>query len=402
MLRILTMTFWKSLFNKKPTAEPPELKKQEVKPKPKQVSSLVRSELNLEKNSVFTVTTYRGESREIITTEKNPRGEVIEKQIIVGKTAEGKETGVLTTNHFKIYLALIELWEKAGRPLNEPIHFTGYKLIKRLNLADTGEAYKRTKRWLYGLRQIPIEFIHSFYVPEQGSFTSLEPFTIISHLRMYERKKVGKAQKTRGYGEFQFDRYILQNLIGNYVHPLRLDIINSFKKHKDLAILLYIYIDRNLAFKEKFEINLKNLFDNLDLSQNYVKYPSQRKMVIEPVLEELKSKPLSTGTLTYCKVQKTKDDKDYKLVCRKKPNTAIKGSESSAETKLPDGSIENPEKEKTAQIEAHKAKLDADQKAELREQAIQRLKQQGAKEEFINEFAIQAQENEILKETISR
>jgi hypothetical protein len=279
----------------------------------------VRSELNLEKNAIFTVSTYRKKSREVVIKETGSGGKVAERTIVVGRTAEGVETGVLTTNHFRIYLALIELWEKAGKPINDPVHFTVYKIIKRLDLRDDGRTYAGIKRSLYGLRQIPVEFVDSFFAPDEGDFRSLRPFTVLSYLDIYERKKIGKRQRTRGYGEFQFDRHILASLINNYTHPLRLDVISSFKKHKDLSILIYTFIDRNLAFKDRFEIGLENLFKTLDLSQRHVKYPSDRKRVVDPVLEQLRGKQLSTGVLSYAQILKTTDGRDYKLACRKKP-----------------------------------------------------------------------------------
>lgn len=276
--------------------------------------AIVRSELNLERNAIFTVSTYKGDSREIVSQEKTEGG-IIERKIIVGKTKEGMETGVLTITHFKIYLALIELWQKAGRPVQEPVFFSIHQLIKRLGLTKSGRTYDQIKRGLYGLRQIPIEFIHSFY-SNMGNFRSLEPFTILNHLKIFEKD-------AEGHAEFQFDRWIAESVLQDYVHPLRLDVITSFKRKKDLAILLYTYLDRNLAFRMKFEIGLTRLFETLDLSQNYVRYPSDRKRMIEPVLDELRGTALSTGTLSYLKVGRTKDGQDYKLICRKKHPTEL-------------------------------------------------------------------------------
>jgi len=280
---------------------------------------IVRSELNLEQNSVFTVSTYRGNSREIVVRETSPGGEITERKAIIGKTAGGFETGVLTTHHFKVYLALLELWEKAGRPVDKTVHFTTLKVIKRLGMKDSGEEYRRLKRWLRELRQIPVTFVNAFYIRAVAKHTDLADMTILNHLHVYERNNVGREKKTRGYGEFQFDRHILASLVNNHSHPLRLDVIKDFRKHKDLAILLYTYLDRNLAIRPKYEIRLEKLFDHLDLSQGYIPYPAKRKHRLEPVLEQLRGKPLSTGILSYCRILKTKDDKDYKLVCRKKP-----------------------------------------------------------------------------------
>jgi len=293
----------------------------EAAEKPKR--QLVRSELNLEQNPVFTVSTYRKKSREITVKEVSPTGEVSERKVIIGKTVDGIETGVLTTHHFRVYLVLIKFWEEAGRPINDPVHFTILKILKEIGLADTGPNYETVKRILRHLVQIPLTFENSFFIPkkgsEQGGYKTLEDFHVLSDLYIYERKKVGKIRKIRGYGEFQFSKPILENLVNNHTHPLRLDVITSFKKRKELAILLYTYIDRNLAFKDKYEVRLEKLFDHLDLSQNYVRSPSDRKVKIEPVLKELEGKPLSTGILSYCRVHKSEDGKDYKLVARKKP-----------------------------------------------------------------------------------
>jgi hypothetical protein len=281
-------------------------------------SLIVRSELNLEQYSIFTVSTYRKKSREVVVREKLPTGEVSERRAIIGRTASGVETGVLDIHHFKVYLVLLELWEEAGRPLDEPVHFTILKVIRRLGLNFSGENYARVKLLIRELRTIPLTFISSFYIPKVAQHTSLADVTILNHLEIYERKKK-EEQKTYGYGEFQFDRHILENLINNYSHPLRLDVIKEFKKHKDLAILLYTYLDRNLAFKDKYEVRLEKLFDHLDLSQRYVRYPAERKRVIEPVLKQLEGRPLSTGILSYCRIHKTEDGRDYKLVARKSP-----------------------------------------------------------------------------------
>jgi len=411
--------FW-TYLNKKPSlpeaAEPKTIKQpepqittqegsrttSEEKEEQPSLPILVQSELNLEKNIIFTAAAYKGKSREITHTDTLSDGSLVKRTVVIGKTKSGIETGVLTTYHFKIYLALIELWEKAGSPVQTPTHFTTYKLIKRLELSDDGRTYEKVKTALYDLRQIPIEFIHSFYIPQKGSFSSLEPLSILNHLRIYERKKADKSNKVRGYGEFQFDRYISENILNDYVHPLRLDIIKSFKHHKDLSILLYTYLDRQLAYQNKFEIGLKNLFDNLDLSQNYVRYPAERKRVIKPVLAEVRSKALSTGILTRLELQKTKDGSDYKLIARKfpfKPLREIRNTMESSDTKLADSDNDSYRD----QILKYKESLSQDKLNELREKAIDELKSTpGILEDFITDTLIEIKENEIVRTEIEQ
>jgi len=279
--------------------------------------TIARSELNLEQNSIFTVSNYKGKSREVFVVEKNEDGEIRERRAIIGRTIQGAETGILTTQHFKVYLALTKIWEEAGRLIEAPIRFTILRIINLLGIVDAGPNYEMIKQQLITLRQIPLTFIDSFFVPNEGTYKSLRPFTILNHLEIYERGNA--TDQTISYGEFQFDRYILESLANNHVHPLRLDVIRGFKKRRDLSILLYTYLDRNLALKERYEIGLEKLFNHLDLSQDYITYPSQRKQKIQPVCTIIEGKPLSSGVLSYCRVHRTRNERDYKLVCQKKP-----------------------------------------------------------------------------------
>jgi len=283
---------------------------------------IVRSELNLEQNAVFTVSTYREKSRTVIRTLKTQDG-TMERRVEIGKTTGGQEVGVLTTTHFKVYLALLEFWEKAGKPVNKPVHFTILRILKRLKLSNSGGNYETILKAIAGLRDVPVRFTDSF-MSKDGTFKSTGHLSVLSYLHTYEKKARTKSgEQTYGYGEFQFDNHILMSLIENFTHPLRLDVITEFTMHRDLAILLYTYLDRQLAFKRKFEIGLGRLYDQLDLSQSYIKYPSQRKSKIDPVLEQIQDKELSTGKLSYCKIERTADGKDYKLVCKKTGVTKI-------------------------------------------------------------------------------
>jgi len=74
-------------------------------PESEATREIVRSELNLEQNAVFTVSTFKGKSREVIRRLETEDG-VIERKVVIGKTASGVEVGVLTTTHFKLYLVL--------------------------------------------------------------------------------------------------------------------------------------------------------------------------------------------------------------------------------------------------------------------------------------------------------
>ena len=223
--------------------ELPKEQKQVSEPSGKsKLPKIVRSELNLEQNSVFTVSTYREKSREITRTFEID-GKTIDRTVIVGKTMNDIEVGILTTTHFKLYLVLLELWERAGRPINDPVHFTTLRVTRRLQLRDGGANYDTVIKAMGSLRETPIRFIDSFQ-DKNGTFRSISPFTILSHLHFYERVYQTKSgnKRIRGYGDFKFDDTLLKSLLANYSHPIRIDVITSFRKHRDLAVLLYTYI----------------------------------------------------------------------------------------------------------------------------------------------------------------
>lgn len=293
---------------------------------PESTQDLVRSELNLEHNAIFTVSNYNLKSREIVFRESNDQGQTVERRIRIGKAVTGAEVGVLNVYHFKVYLALLELWEKAGRPVDRPVSFRVSDIIKRLGIAEAGDNYRVIRNLLLELRQIPVEFKDSFFDPKLGEFTSLKPFSVLSYLDFQERRyrtKKNQEMKFYGYGRFQFDLHLMESLLANYSHPILLEVVKQFKKHQELAILLYVYVDRNLAFKNRYEVTLEKLFEHLDLSQSYIKYPSQRKSKLAPVLKQLKGKPLSTGILVEAKIVKTEDRKHYKAVFVKEPRPSL-------------------------------------------------------------------------------
>ena len=290
---------------------------------------LVRSELNLELNKIFAGLKRGQRSREIVSQEQLPSGDVIERRIIVGRTHDGTEVGDLTPYHFLVCLALEELWEKAGKPLYDVVPFTTLKLMQRLGMDDSGEEYERIKGWIRDLRQRPITFVNAFYSSDNDEHIDLSDITVLSHLHIYERryhtKRAGK--KTRGYGEFQFDRHILQSLIENYAHPIRLDVAKGFDQQRERAILLYTYLDRNLAFRSTYEVGLEKLFNHVGFGQDNIPYPAKRKQRLEPIVKQLEGVKLSSGKLSYCRIQKTRDGKDYKLVARKRQSTSTDHNE---------------------------------------------------------------------------
>src|SRR5207237_8271696 len=120
---------------------------------------------------------------------------------------------------------------------------------------------------------------------------------------------------TTEYGYFKFNDFILNNLLHNYTKPLLLEVVLGFKS--ELAQILYTHLDLIMARRNHYERKTKELFDDLGLEVESYCNPSNRKQLLTKALHELKGVRLTTGIITTATLERTKDDKDYKLVVRK-------------------------------------------------------------------------------------
>jgi hypothetical protein len=87
----------------------------------------------------------------------------------------------------------------------------------------------------------------------------------------------------------------------------------------DIAQLLYVYLDLIMADKQRYERRTKELFDDVGLEGTEYRKPSVRKRLLQRALDELWGLTLSTGVISYARLERTKDRKDYKVIFRKAP-----------------------------------------------------------------------------------
>jgi len=278
--------------------------------KPGQI--LIRSELNIERWSpLFVTSKYQGKSREFFRTLDDGRT----VGVIVGRQLDhrGKviEVGVLTVPGLKVFYSLINIWEKAGRPVDRLTHSTLPELARQMGRGWGGKDYSDLRRLLRNLNTIPISWIGSFYHKDQGALVSIEKgFHLLDNLEFYEKIK-GNKLVVAAFG-YKFNRLILQNLLAQYSKPLNLEAVLSLRK--ELSVLLYCHIDLILADKNRYERRTKELFKDLGVEGAKYEYPSARKQNLEPVLKELVGVRLSTGRLAQAYLQRTRDGKDYKAI----------------------------------------------------------------------------------------
>jgi len=278
-------------------------------------NQIIRSELNIEKWPLFTTSTFKGKSKELTRTIKLANGDIETRKVVIGRI-NNTEVGVFRIFDFKGFCALLKIWESQGRPATKNVTFNFKQIADILELSWGGKTFTEIKAMMNRLRKIPIDWSNSFYNREKKETERLiESFNILSDLKIYERGKQ-TGQMSFSFSSFAFDKRLVANLLNNYSKPLLLSTVLRFKK--EISILLYRYIDLIMNDKDHFERRTKELLADLDLSPTGYPYPAQRKKLLEPVLKELIGAEISSGVITVAALQRTKSDKDYKVVFEKR------------------------------------------------------------------------------------
>jgi hypothetical protein len=292
-----------------------------AQPHPNQHTTLerIRPDLNLEKWSIWQPAKSKSKPKErIIRREITlPDGGKMAAQVEVGFTNKG----VLTTEDQKTFYALIRLWEERGRP-TEQTFYSSRRLTKILKKGWGTNVIDSTSQSLIRLRITPFIWTNSYYDgAAKETKEVLDPFNILSDLKIIRKKTDGHV--TQEFGYFQFNESIIRNLLANHTKPILLEVVLGFKS--EIAQMLYTHLDLVMARRDYYERRTKELFDDLGLEGKSYRYPSNRKQRLQSALTELRGIPLSTGTLTSATIVKTKDGKDYKVVFEKNGQLELPG-----------------------------------------------------------------------------
>jgi hypothetical protein len=167
----------------------------------------------------------------------------------------------------------------------------------------------------------PIIWKNSYHdSTEKDTVEILDPFNILSDLKIIRRKSDGHI--TKEFGHFKFNDFILKNIFNNHTKPVLLEVVLSFKS--EIAQLLYTHLDLMLARRNTYERKTRELFlDDLGLEGKAYRNVSNRVQKLKPALEELTGVRLSTGFIVSAKLEKTVDGKDYKIVITKSPQQPL-------------------------------------------------------------------------------
>ncbi len=290
--------------------------------------TIIRPELNLEKwPGIFTPTQSRAKAK----TRTFEREKILEN----GNTILCKVTikpsadfGSLTTEDQKVWYGLLELWERAGRP--EILFFSLRELADVLGKSWGKDIREGLKKSLFRLNEVSFHWINSYFdSTSKKTLEFLNAFHIISDLQVVQLSNNHTINKEQC--SCRFGHLLYQNLLNNYTKPTFLNIVLGFKS--GVAQLLYKYLELVMHNKTSYERNSKDLLPDLGLEGEEYKYPFSRKRLLEIAIKELnailkdldnkdKGFPIQSGIL-FLKLQKTKDDSDWKVVVTKSPQMSF-------------------------------------------------------------------------------
>lgn len=240
------------------------------------------------------------------------------------------QLGTITTEDQRMFIALIEHWESNGKPSDRPVFFSDRLLARLLRKKGWGSnVIEAITASLRRLRTTPLRWINSFRRDDGSGREYAEEtfFNFLDTLKIVTRREHGHVTNQQGY--FQFDRNILANLLNNYTKPLLTE--EFFSLETEIGQLLYTHIDLIMSDKTRYERCTKDLFADLGLLENpSYRYASNRKQALHGPITELAGKRLSTGAIKSIFLDRTKDEKDYKLVVVK--GKAVHTDQESPET----------------------------------------------------------------------
>lgn len=303
-----------------------------VIPFPKRVvTQPFRSELTIEKHSIFVSNQHKGEFFVREWSTQHPQSEErIEHRLTVGRTDKGERSwGVLTQVHQDVFYKLLKLWGDQNYPLvgNKPgqtygsIAVTAYELVMLLRGSNSVREYRRVRTLLQELVSIPVVIENAY--TWQGLQDRLQ-FTLLNGVTWSDRgvDKETKLPKRGGESKVTilFSDVVTEGFLQKHVKTLLLDPYQSLgtgsRARGEIARLLYPLLDAQLSTKENYHVRLQSLVERFGLPT--YRYKSRRKQCFDPAVQLLNGK-LIYGERYRMRVhlQETEDREDYMLVARR-------------------------------------------------------------------------------------
>lgn len=285
----------------------------------------VRSELTIERHSLFAANTFKDDFRAYERKIKDPQTseDHIFKVEIGDRT--GQIRGVLKQKHQEAFYKLSQIWSEQNYHIEQDEKFlvgsleiSVYELVQKLRGDDAGHHYQTTMQLLKEMSSIRIN-IKKINI-EDGT-CNIQDFTLLS----YEWNAQNFCEKTlrpKSDGvsivRIKFSNFITNNFLKKNVKSLMLSPYFALKDRgrKGVAQLLYSMLDYELASKDKFHISLLKLSERLGITQ--YRFKSKRLEKIASSINMVNGVKILDGKykIETC-ITEAEDKKDWVLIARR-------------------------------------------------------------------------------------
>jgi len=253
------------------------------------------------------------------------------RKIVVSSTDESEASITIvpakdrkrpTTTTYRVFLALIQIWEQSGKPANGKFKFSARQLAHVLKWRWAGrDTAERIQEQLSILNGTTIDWARSFYAGDVLS-TLEEEMSLIDAKSYLRRERMSNREFFFGQHSVRLNPDLVENMISGKTKPVNYKAFISIRNEG--AATLYNLLDNFLARKLKWERRSLALITQ-DLEFSGERYQSRRHRLakLKEFVRDLDGKELSSGRLSLS-YEHTADGEDYKLVARKIPRVEKK------------------------------------------------------------------------------
>ena len=255
----------------------------------------------------------------VYSWETNFEGETVKASIKV-RPIDGRKRPTTTT--YRVFLALIQIWEYSGKPESGEIFFSARQLANTLEFKSfNSDTANRLQEQLDILANTAISWAFSF--AQGNNYQNLiNDMHIIDEHTYFEKGNFLKREMFKQKQSVILNRRLVRNMLEGLTKPIQYKAFISIKN--DSSANLYTLLDNFLSQKEKWERRSHGLlFEDLEFSGKRYESKRTRHAKLKEFVNDLDSKELSSGKLSLS-IEETADKSDYKLVARKTPRVKKK------------------------------------------------------------------------------
>jgi len=209
-----------------------------------------------------------------------------------------------------VYMVIMQTWKENG--FKDPVIPIGsiYRMLKKMGSSTHRKDYQRFKQSLDRWTGLYITTENAFWDKEGQRYHAKRGFRVFDDYYLLERFPKTATMEPLPFGYVRASDFIFQSIKKGYLKEV--DFRFYFSLPTPLTKRLYRYLDKKKYLTDTFTMELYKFASKIGLlvggSEKY--YPSKIRQILDPALNELKSK----GFLKDYSYQKTADGKGQKIV----------------------------------------------------------------------------------------